>query len=73
MSDKQGKDFRKSKTVINGKEKFMLSHFVVNGTEDAYIVATQKIAGTDYSKLYLIGNSGVIKREKSKADIIPLK
>lgn len=73
VSDKQGKDFRKSKAVINGKEKFMLSHFVVNGTEDAYIVATQKIAGTDYSKLYLIGNSGVIKREKSKADIIPLK
>ena len=46
---------------------FSLSHFVRNAHPDARILATQKIAGTDYSKIYLLGNQGAISRSGSEA------
>ena len=69
-----GEEFTKGEVVISGEGKggYSLSNFVVNGRDDAYIVATKKIAGTDFSELYLIGDKGVITREKSDADIVDI-
>ncbi len=66
-----GKEFTKGDIMISGEGNgYTLAHFVLNGRKDAYVVATQKIEGTNFSKVLLIGKNGVIAREKSEADVL---
>ncbi|WP_045033608.1 BNR-4 repeat-containing protein [Draconibacterium sediminis] len=50
--------------------RFTLSNFIRNAHPDAKIVATQKIEGTDYSRIFLLADKGPIMRKKAEADLI---
>ncbi|WP_052444588.1 BNR-4 repeat-containing protein [Flammeovirga sp. OC4] len=70
-SKNAGKSFSKGEALIEGKgPTFKLSNFIRNAHPDARIIATQKIEGTDYSKVFLLGDQGPIKRLKKEADIL---
>ncbi|MCV9386645.1 BNR repeat-containing protein [Reichenbachiella ulvae] len=69
-----GVNFSKGEVLLkhNG-EKITLSHFIRNSHPDAMILATQKIKGTDYSKIFLLGENGAIERTKNEADILEIE
>ncbi|MBB3696622.1 BNR repeat-containing protein [Flammeovirga yaeyamensis] len=57
-----GQNFQRGKVLMKEKgAKFKLSNFIRNAHPDARIIATQKIDGTNYSKVFLIGDNGPIK------------
>jgi len=47
-----------------------LSTLIDNPHPDARIIVGEKESGTDYRKMYLLGDNGAIKRSKSEAEII---
>ena len=66
-----GKEFSKGEVLFSNEGgTFDLSHFVRNAHPDARIVATQKIKGTDYSRIYLLGDKGPVMRSKAEADVL---
>lgn len=66
-----GKEFNKVEVLISNEGgTFDLSHFVRNAHPDARIVATQKIKGTDYSRIFLLGDKGPVMRLKVEADVL---
>ena len=68
-----GKMFSKEEVLISKEGgKFALSHFIRNAHPEARIIATQKVKGTDYSKIYLLGDKGAIKRPKVGAEVLSL-
>ncbi|WP_168796636.1 BNR-4 repeat-containing protein [Cognatitamlana onchidii] len=52
--------------------KFLMSNFTRNAHDDARILVTQKIKGTPYSRIYLLGENGPITRIKNEAITIKL-
>ncbi len=72
-SNDSGQTFTKEQVCINAKGgRFTLANFIKNAHPDARIVATQKIEGTPYSKIYLLGENGPIKRSKEEAEVLNL-
>jgi hypothetical protein len=66
-----GRNFVKEDVLIdNVGGNFLLSHFIRNGHSDAYIVANQKVTGTDYSRIYLLGDNGSFTRLSSEANVL---
>ncbi len=70
LSTDGGNAFRKKDVLINEEGgKFTLTHFIRNAHPDARIMATQKIKGTDYSRVFLLGDNGPVKRSKAEAEV----
>ncbi|WP_044211337.1 BNR-4 repeat-containing protein [Flammeovirga sp. OC4] len=68
-----GAEFKKSKVLLEEKGgKLLMSHFIRNAHPDAKVIVTQNIKGTAYSKVYLLGENGPIKRKQSEADVLQL-
>ncbi|WP_248722421.1 BNR-4 repeat-containing protein [Seonamhaeicola sp. ML3] len=72
-SDTSLRDFKKTDLFYTKEgSKFLLSKFIRNAHKDASIIATQKIKGTNYSKVYLLGENGPVTRIKNEAEILML-
>lgn len=71
LSSNGGEVFTKEKNIIKAEgRKFSMSHFIRNAHPDAQIIATQKIEGTNYSRVFLLGDNGPVKRLKKGGDIL---
>ena len=69
-----GEKFSKKKVLVrNAGGRFLVNDFIRNAHPDAIIMASQKIKGTDYSQLFLLGENGPIMRSKADADVLDLK
>ena len=69
-----GKLFSKEEVLVNKDGgKFDLSHFIRNAHLEARIIASQKINGTDYSRIYLLGDKGPVMRPKEEAEVLTIK
>ena len=66
-----GRNFVKEDVLIDNQgANFQLSHFIRNAHSNAYIIATQKVSGTDYSKIHLLGDNGPFTRLSSEANVL---
>lgn len=74
LSSDGGSDFLKKDVLINEVGgKFLTSHFIRNAHPDAKIVVTQKIKGSDNSRVYLLGDKGPVMRAKADAEVLDLE
>lgn len=68
-----GDTFKKSKVFLQRKNSgFVISSLIKNAHPDARIIVGEKEKGTDFRKMYLLGDNGPIKRAKKEVDIINL-
>ncbi len=66
-----GKTFKKGPVFLNRKHSgFVISALIDNPHPDARIIVGEKISGTDYRTMYLLGDHGPIKRAIDEAKII---
>lgn len=73
-STKNLNEFAKKQVLINEEGgTFSLANFIRNAHPDAKMVATQKIKGTDYSRIFLLGDNGPVKRLKTEAEVLKLQ
>lgn len=71
LSTNGSSDFSKNKVLISeAGGKFTTSHFIRYAHPNAKIVATQKVKGTNYSRVYLLGDKGPIMRSKIDAEVL---
>ena len=69
-----GASFKKGKVFLRRKDAtFVISSLIDNPHPDARIIVGEKASGTDYKKMYLLGDNGPIKRVKSEAKILKKK
>lgn len=67
-------EFTKKQVLINETGAgFTLANFIRNAHPDARIVATQKIKGSHYSRIFLLGDKGPILRQKVEAEVLNLE
>ena len=50
----------------------MISSLIDNAHPDARIIVGEKEEGTDYRKMYLLGDNGPIKRPKKEAQVLKI-
>lgn len=66
-----GKSFKKSKAFLQQKSLgFVISSLIDNPHPDARIIVAKKEQGSDFRKMYLVGNRGPIARSKQEANAI---
>lgn len=66
-----GKSFQKGPVFLSRKHSgFVISALIDNPHPDARIIVGEKISGTDYRTMYLLGDNGPIKRAIDEAKII---
>ena len=65
QSFKQGEKY-----ILKKSGSFSLSHMIRNAHPDARVIASQKIKDSDYTKIFLLGDKGPVKRAKVEADVI---
>ncbi|MGY6648003.1 BNR-4 repeat-containing protein [Wenyingzhuangia sp. IMCC45574] len=75
-----GDKFKRGKVYLTkAKSKFAISSLIENPHPDARLIVAQKEPGSDFRKMYLLGDNGPVKRLKSEVllikgkDIIPQK
>ncbi|PWH84626.1 hypothetical protein DIS18_08045 [Algibacter marinivivus] len=69
-----GKSFKKSTVFLSRKNSsFVISSLIDNAHPDARIIVAQKEDGTDFRKMYLIGDNGPIQRLKKESEILNKK
>jgi hypothetical protein len=69
-----GASFKKGKVFLRRKDAtFVISSLIDNPHPNARIIVGEKASGTDYKKMYLLGDNGPIKRVKSEAKILKKK
>ena len=62
-----GKTFNKNKVFLSKKNSgFVISSLIDNPHPDARIIVGQKEEGSDFRKMYLVGDNGPIKRNKKE-------
>ena len=60
-----GQSFKKDTVFLSRKNsQFVISSLIVNAHPDARIIVGEKESGSDYRKMYLLGDKGPIKRVK---------
>lgn len=65
------KFFKKTKILLSKrKANFAISSLIENPHPDARFIVAEKKRGTDFRKMYLIGDQGPIMRPKNQADIL---
>lgn len=66
-----GMSFKKGTVFLRrNNASFVISTLIDNPHPDARIIVGEKESGTDYRKMYLLGDNGAIKRSKSEAEIL---
>ncbi|MFV9551386.1 BNR-4 repeat-containing protein [Algibacter sp. PT7-4] len=66
-----GVSFKKGKTFLQRKKSgFIISSLIDNPHPDARIIVGEKIKGTDFRKMYLLGDNGPIERLKKESKIL---
>lgn len=66
-----GESFKKSTVFLRKKNSgFAISSLIENAHPDARIIVAEKEPGTDYRKMYLLGDKGPVKRNKKNAEIL---
>ncbi len=66
-----GASFKKSKVFLRRKKSgFVISSLIENPHPDARIIVAEKKKGTDYRKMYLLGDNGPIKRNVKEAEVL---
>ena len=72
-SEDGGETFKKAKTFLK-KEKanFAISALIENSHPNARLIVAERKRGTNYRKMYLLGDSGPILRKESEAQILKI-
>ena len=66
-----GETFKKSKVYLERENSgFVISSLIDNPHPDARIIVAEKEEGTDFRKMYLLGDNGPIKRSKKEARVL---
>ena len=66
-----GARFTKGDELLRrGKAKWAITSIIRNAHPDAQVVVAEKPPGTDFRNMYLLGESGPIKRKQSEATIL---
>ena len=66
-----GKTFKKNKVFLQRKHSgFVISSLIDNPHPDARIIVAQKEEGSDFRKMYLLGDNGPIQRSKKESEIL---
>lgn len=67
---KEGK-FRETKTFLTAsKSSFAISSLIDHPHPEARLVVARREPGTDYRKMYLLGDNGAIQRNKTAAEVL---
>ena len=62
-----GETFKKSKVYLEREHSgFVISSLIDNPHPDARIIVGEKEEGSDFRKMYLLGDNGPIKRNKEE-------
>ncbi|WP_282122067.1 BNR-4 repeat-containing protein [Algibacter mikhailovii] len=66
-----GKSFKKNKVFLSRKNSgFVISSLIDNPHPDARMIVGEKVKGTDFKNMYLLGDNGPIGRSKNQAQIL---
>lgn len=66
-----GETFTKGSVLLSRKNAgFAISSLINNPHPDARIIVAEKVKGTDYRKMYLLGDNGPIQRTMKEAQIV---
>ncbi|WP_405290933.1 BNR-4 repeat-containing protein [Algibacter sp. Ld11] len=66
-----GDTFKKKKIFLQRKNSgFVISSLIENPHPDARIIVGEKVKGTDFRKMYLLGDNGPIKRDDKEASVL---
>jgi len=66
-----GKSFKKGPVLLSRKHSgFVVSSLIDNPHPDARIIVGEKEGGTYFRKMYLLGDSGPIKRSQQEAEVL---
>ena len=66
-----GASFKKSKVFLQRENSgFVISSLIDNPHPDARMIVGEKKEGTDFRKMYLLGDNGPIKRSKKDAQVL---
>jgi hypothetical protein len=66
-----GDTFKKGPVLLRRNNSgFAISSLIDNAHPDARIIVAEKKAGTDFRKMYLLGDKGPIQRVKKEADVL---
>lgn len=66
-----GKTFSKNKVFLRRNNAgFVISSLIDNPHPDARIIVGEKLDGTDFKNMYLLGDNGPIKRSKNETEIL---
>ena len=69
-----GKTFQKNKVLLSRNNAgFVISALIDNPHPDARIIVGERIRGSDYKKMYLLGDNGPIQRSKKGTKIFNKK
>lgn len=70
-SDNGGKTFNKGKELLRRKgASWALTSMIDNAHPDARIIVAEKPKGTNWRRIYLLGDNGPIKRLKAEAKVL---
>lgn len=66
-----GVTFKKTKTLLRKpKSNFAISTLIENAHPDARLIVAERMPGTDYRKMYLLGDNGPVLRNKKEAQVL---
>ena len=66
-----GKTFKKSKVFLSRKNSgFVISSLIDNPHPDARMIVGEKVKGSDFRKMYLLGDNGAVMRNKNEAQVL---
>ena len=66
-----GDTFKKAQIFLSRKNSgFVISSLIDNPHPDARIIVAEKEEGTDFRKMYLLGDNGPIERSKKEAQVL---
>ena len=66
-----GKSFKKSKVFLSRKNSgFVISSLIDNPHPDARMIVGEKVKGSDFRKMYLLGDNGAVMRNKNEAQVL---
>ncbi|WP_242204140.1 BNR-4 repeat-containing protein [Aestuariivivens insulae] len=70
-SNDDGETFKKTKVLLRKPNaSFAISALIENAHPDAKLIVAERMPGTDYRKMYLLGEGGAMMRNKSEAQVL---
>ena len=70
-SSDAGKSFNKGPVLLSRKNSgFVISSLIDNPHPDARMIVGEKVKGSDFRNMYLLGDNGAVMRNKNEAQVI---